>query len=1252
MICVLLGLILSMGELTKDIYFKESDILFDRVRGYDVIRLEGCDFTNTPSEPQLPVKTVYFLLPNDSKVKEVKVKSADFKWLPGEYNILPAQLPQILSKRAPINFIEPKLSVYKSVDEYPDKLVEFKGEGSIRGYRIAELLVYPVQWIPKEKKLKLYRRIDISIKLDPISQPTVKNRPKEIETLIKSVVVNSDDLTNLTHTKLIDEFTQSIYEYLIITSDALKSAFEPLRDWKAEKGVPATIRTTEWISANYNGRDLAEKIRNFIITAQDSGLVWVLLGGDVDIVPARIAYAMTCGAGFMPNEDSLYADLYYSDLDGDWDANGNGVFGEVADNIDLYPDVFVGRAPVRNATQVQVFVNKVLNYERNPPADYLKNALFFAEILWHDPYTDGGIGKNMIGELFPSEFNIQKLYQSLGNENPNSVITAMNEGKNLLNHAGHGWIYLMGVGNGYLTDSDIDGLTNGNKQGILYSIGCWVGAFDYDCIAEHWVRNPNGGGVACIVNSRYGWGSPGNPGYGYSDIFDKGFYRNIFKENITHIGQILAKTKLDYIAFSREPDVYRWHQYQLNLLGEPELNIWTDSPCSLEVAHPESISIGESLFRIAVKNGSTPIRGALVCCMKPNEVYDRIYTNEIGEASFYINPSSIGSLKVTVTCHNYYPYQGIAQVFSAGPYPGYWAHRISDSGGNGEINPGDTITLQVTFKNFGTEQADAVTAILKTNDPYITISDSVANFGNIAPGDTAIDDFVFQVNPLCILTHIIQFTLDIINFGSHTLNLMIQTPVLTYKYYLVDTIPEPGDTFNLLISIKNSGTGEAINIDGILYSQNPYITILDSIANFGSLKPDSSGTALYTVRINQTCPSPYFTNFVLNLSTGPYSFTDTFLLKIGYSEFSDNVESGVGGWTHGGTDDLWHITERDCHSQTHSWWCGDDGSQGYHNNMNAWLLSPKFVVGHDSWLSFWYRFDVAIYGVDGIYVEVGDGNNWDTLDFIGSGGALDSIYMGNDWVIGAYPLNYPVGSELRVRFSFISDKEDVGEGFYIDDIQVGYPVQIANLRINDSLGNLDSELNPGEIVNFRVELINTGTSSISDAYALLTSYDPYITILDDSSYFGNIEPGNLANNFTNQYLLKCSQFATPGSKVRFALKIIGNYGSYVCIKNFTTKIGPKVGIEENVAYKFYLSQNKPNPFINKTIICYSLPRYEPQVRLTIYDLAGRVVQTLIDKPQDPGLYEVEWISVGVYSGVYFYKLTAGAKSAAKKLIIM
>jgi hypothetical protein len=126
------------------------------------------------------------------------------------------------------------------------------------------------------------------------------------------------------------------------------------------------VRTVEWIRQNYpNGVDPAEQIRTFIRDAYDNwGTVWVLLGGDTDVVPLRYATHH-----FNNPPDQIPADYYFGCLDGNWNGDGDWYFGESGappngDGADLVPDVFVGRATVSTPASAATFVAKINNYER------------------------------------------------------------------------------------------------------------------------------------------------------------------------------------------------------------------------------------------------------------------------------------------------------------------------------------------------------------------------------------------------------------------------------------------------------------------------------------------------------------------------------------------------------------------------------------------------------------------------------------------------------------------------------------------------------------------------------------------------------------------------------------------------------------------------------------------------------------------------------------------------------------------------
>jgi len=86
--------------------------------------------------------------------------------------------------------------------------------------------------------------------------------------------------------------------------------------------------------------------------------------------------------------------------------------------------------------------------------------------------------------------------------------------------------------------------------------------------------------------------------------------------------------------------------------------------------------------------------------------------------------------------------------------------------------------------------------------------------------------------------------------------------------------------------------------------------------------------------------------------------------------------------------------------------------------------------------------------------------------------------------------------------------------------------------------------------------------------------------------------------------------------------------------------------------QFILQQNYPNPFNPKTVISYQLPTLS-QVELSIYNILGQKVATLVSEKQPIGMYKVEWDASAYSSGIYLYKLTTdNGFSKTKKLVLL
>ena len=89
----------------------------------------------------------------------------------------------------------------------------------------------------------------------------------------------------------------------------------------------------------------------------------------------------------------------------------------------------------------------------------------------------------------------------------------------------------------------------------------------------------------------------------------------------------------------------------------------------------------------------------------------------------------------------------------------------------------------------------------------------------------------------------------------------------------------------------------------------------------------------------------------------------------------------------------------------------------------------------------------------------------------------------------------------------------------------------------------------------------------------------------------------------------------------------------------------------DIPTRFTLMQNYPNPFNPSTTIRFGLPE-RSRVRLTVYNALGEQVAQLIDGDREAGYYSVTFDAVGLASGVYFYRITAGAFVETKRLLLI
>jgi hypothetical protein len=621
------------------------DVKITKAGEWDHMAVPELSCVTEKGAPNLPMKLVYVALDGQNEVLGARC-AVECERVDGTFRIRPTPEHRQVGDGEEIP-LEPDPRIYGSQELYPESAVELLGVGDLYGQRIAVLAVYPFQVRPALGELWFNRTLDLSLEYGGVQRIEtrpfrLKERHRDLfETMVRGRVFNPEDVRIQTGSggAGIRSLPEGSYDYVVITSETLEPSFEPLTDWKTRKGVPSTIVTTAYIYSNYSGASNAERIRNFIVDANaDWGAIWFLLGGDTSVIP----YSTYNYVG-----DAIPSDFYYGDVDDDW-----------------FSEVFVGRATADNASEADIFVDKVLTYEVDPPlTDYPLKALFMGFDL--DASTPSEVMKDAIDTYYvPAQFDpITKVYDSDASNHKSDAISGLNQGYHLVNHSDHCNQWVLGVGyvnHGWtLSTGQVQGLTNGDEQSIFYSLGCWTNAYDYnDCIAEYFVRNASGGGVGYIGNSRYGWYIPGS--YNAASMrYDRAFFKSLFQDSIIHLGQTLADSKDDNYPY----DSYtRYIVCELTLLGDPEMPIWTDGPDALDVTHESVLPQGISDFDVSVTSGGSPVDSAFVCLFKAEDVYECGYTDAAGELTLEVEPDSNGTMYVTVTRHNYVPYADSAEV--------------------------------------------------------------------------------------------------------------------------------------------------------------------------------------------------------------------------------------------------------------------------------------------------------------------------------------------------------------------------------------------------------------------------------------------------------------------------------------------------------------------------------------------------------------------------------------------------------------
>jgi hypothetical protein len=412
--------------------------------------------------------------------------------------------------------------------------------------------------------------------------------------------------------------------YLIITPDQFVQAAQPLAEWKTSKGMLARV-----VPTSVTGTD-SVSVRNYILSAYNGWSV-------------RPEYVLLLGAPSFIQSASNRTDCWFGDMTGDYKM-----------------ELPVGRFPAWNVRECSIFAAKVLAYE-NPAADadttwYLKGTTVLREDV--PPDQNYQADSRSLREYWTANgYAVAESLADISGHTSADVTAAAQDGRAFITYRG------LGTGYWYPPFHYIDPFawTNGARLPIMVGGTCSNVTLvpGESMYGDKFVRagSPDAlGGAIAYFGPTLGVSS----GSQYRSACYRGFFRALYEEGVWRLGTATVRGRFRVDSLYQ----YRARYIEWNLLGDPEMNVWTAVPKRLTVEHDTAIQMAERDFQVTVSAGGTPRSGAIVCVSMDSAVYAWDTTNGSGQVTLEIDPTHAGTMDVVVTGRNLRPYLGECEVIS------------------------------------------------------------------------------------------------------------------------------------------------------------------------------------------------------------------------------------------------------------------------------------------------------------------------------------------------------------------------------------------------------------------------------------------------------------------------------------------------------------------------------------------------------------------------------------------------------------
>ena len=540
-------------------------------------------------------------------------------------------------------------------------------------------------------------------------------------------------LTLLISTELFSEGAR----YLLITPDQYYDAVLPLAEWKHKKGMMTKIAKLSEIGEH------ASDIKSYIRNAYNNWIPrpeYILLVGD--------RYALPYGAYFpnwslwLPYGRGTWTDQYYVNL---------------TEGTDYRDDINIGRLPCENAVQCSVMVNRTLSYEQVrsvKTTDWFTKATLIARdnepiLHWDSCYR---VACREIQNLLTDVgfVKVDTFFATNGAKRE-SVETAVNNGRGYLVYRGStlsntdNWRDPFEVRTEMITNDSMPTVViAATCRNMFYPESLPTYPEPTTAAGNNWMRKgevriPRGAVAFFNATTHYHAGFDTGQTIWRNAIALK-FFEAVTKESVCTLGEAIRRAKdsalvccsLYTVGKTNHVTACSVAYMEWNLLGDPELNLWTGNPKLMTVTHDSLIHTGEQILAITVNREGNPVKNGLVCIIMDTTIYQYGYTDAFGNVNFPVNPLHPGQMSVTVTARNCIPYENNIRVLSEHDVGvTEIIHPI------GIIDSSAILTPKVKVKNFGysTETFNTKISIPTANWTNIKL------VSNLASGEERIVEF-------------------------------------------------------------------------------------------------------------------------------------------------------------------------------------------------------------------------------------------------------------------------------------------------------------------------------------------------------------------------------------------------------------------------------------------------------------------------------------------------------------------------------